>query len=480
MSKQNLDYIFQPKSIAVIGVSNKQTTVPSEGQRCLKALLDYGFKGKVYPVNPKGGGGWGLKIYPNIKDIPEPVDHVISCVPASAALQLIKDCATKGVKAVQFFTSGFSEAGTEEGKQLESELCLLAHQVGIRIIGPNSYGVYCPKGSLSFVDDFAKESGSVALICQSGGNATYIVREVAKRGVRFSKAVSYGNAADIDEGNLLEYLATDPDTEIIIAYIEGVKNGKRFSQILKETARIKPVIVLKSGISETGARTAASHTGSLSGSNKVWNGFLRQVGAIRVYSLEELIDMAVTFSYLPPLSGNRVGILGMGGANSVLAADDCTNAGLIVPRFSEIIREKIKNLIGTEAGTILGNPIDLSAEAFEAGYYNILDILANYEGIDLSIVHFPIGPFPFPPSQNKMIWDFLLEDVIKAHKELVKPLIVVIHIPSRSEDYEWMLEAQRKCSKAGIATYHSISSAAKAMARFLHYQERKTMSENQS
>ena len=472
--KQNLDYVFNPRSIAVAGVSTKQTNLLTPGQRYLKYALDFGFKGKIYPVNPTGGEILGLKIYPDIKETPGPVDYVISCIPASAAPQLVKDCDTKGVKVIHFYTSGFSETGNEEGKRLEEEVSSLAHQSGIRIIGPNSGGIYCPQAGLSFFPDFAKESGPVALICQSGGNSVYLVQEGAKRGLSFSKMISYGNAADIDESDVLEYLATDPDTGIILAYIEGVKDGGRFSQVLKQAAEIKPVILIKGGITEPGARAAASHTSALAGSGKIWDGLLHQVGAIKVDTFEELIDMAVTFSYLPPLSGRRVGILGLGGGIAVLATDDCASAGLMVPRFPEEVRKKVRNLLKTEAGTILSNPIDLAANAREAGYYNTLNVLANYGGIDLIMVHFGLGTtFPGLLFAHSQIWDSLMEDAIEAHRKLDKPLIIVIHIPTSHKDYEWMFEAQEKCYGAGIAVYHSISGAAKAVVRFLKYQERK-------
>ena len=474
IAKQEWNYIFNPQSVAIVGISAEGSVWSSPGQRYLAALLEYGFKGKIYPINPRGGEILGLKVYANIRDIPELVDYVISCVPALATPQLIKDCAAKGVKVVHFFTSGFSETGTEEGKQLESEICSLAYQGGIRVIGPNCMGVYCPKTNFTYRPTFAEESGSVAFICQSGGNATYLVREGAKRGVRFSKVVSYGNACDIDESDLIEYLADDRDTEIILAYIEGVKDGRRFSRVLKEAARAKPVIVLKSGVGEAGARAVASHTGALVGAEEIWDGLLYQVGAVRVCSLDELIDMAVSFSYLSLPLGRRVSILGMGGGAAVLATDDCTNAGLVVPRFSEEIHGRLSSLLRTEAGAILSNPIDLAAEAWEAGFYNILNVLADCDDIDLNMVHFPLGLIGFlpPPEINKM-WDFLMGEVVKAHRELAKPIVAVIHIPTSSEDYEWMLKAQRKFYQAGIPVYHSISSAAKAVDRFLSYHERK-------
>jgi acyl-CoA synthetase (NDP forming) len=230
--------------------------------------------------------------------------------------------------------------------------------------------------------------------------------------------------------------------------------------------------VLKVGTSEIGAMAAASHTGALSGSEKVWDGLLHQVGAVRVCSLEELIDMAVTFSYLSLPAGRRTAVLGVGGGATVLLADDCADAGLVVPRFPPVIRRKLSNLLGSEAGTILNNPVDLSADAWRLGFYNILGILGNHDGIDLIIVHFPFSLTSLPPPRAET-WEFLLQDVVKASKEVTKPLAVVIHFLAFEEDYKWMLEAQRKCYEAGIAVYHSIAGAAKAADRFLRYHDLK-------
>ena len=473
MLKQSLDCIFDVKSVAIAGVSTKQTPSFSAGQRYLHTTLDHGFKGKVYPINAAGGEFNGLKIYANVIDIPEPVDYVISCLPASAAPQLVKDCVTKGVKAVQFFTSGFSETGMEEGAKLEKEICMLADASGMRIIGPNSMGVYCPKSNLSYEPDFPKESGSIALIAQSGGNSIYLVREASQRGLRFSKVVSYGNAANVNECELIEYLANDPDTEIILSYIEGVKNGHRFIQVLKEAIKTKPVILLKGGITEPGARAVASHTGSLAVSDEIWDGLLRQVGAIRVYSLDELIDMAVTFSFLPPLMGRRVGVLGVGGGAAVLATDDCTRAGLVVPRIPQRFSRRLGKLLKADVGIILNNPIDVSADAWDGGFYGFLATLADYGEIDSIMVHFPLGLMSVPLSMYDSMWNPLIEDVIKAHKELAKPVIVVVHTPTSNADYEWMLRSQKKFCEAGIPVYHSISSAAKAIDRFHKYHEYK-------
>jgi acyl-CoA synthetase (NDP forming) len=310
---QALEQILNPTSIAIAGVAPAGAGQFNTGQLFLDTILEYGFKGKVYPLNPRGGESAGLRVYANIKDVPEPVDYLISCIPAPRVPQLIKDCAAKGVKVVCLFTAGFSETGSDQGQKLEEEIRRLAQVTGVRIIGPNCMGVYSPKAGLSFASDFPKESGRVALICQSGGNTLYLVRAAAERGVRFSKVVSYGNACDIDEGELLEYFIQDTETDIVAAYIEGVKDGHRFYQVLKKLSAVKPVAVLKGGYTEAGVGAAVSHTGSLAGSDEVWDTLLSQAGAIRVYSLDELVDMMVTFPYMLVPQGRRVGILGVGG-----------------------------------------------------------------------------------------------------------------------------------------------------------------------
>ena len=234
--KLSLDYIFHPKSIAVAGVSS-DTTRLSQGRHFLESLIDAGFEGKLYPFSRETGEVSGLKIYPSIKDVPGTVDYVISAIPAQHIPQLIIDCASKGVKAIHMFTAGFSEIEDEEGGQLQSQITALAQQTGVRIIGPNCMGLYCPKTHLAFHPDFPKESGNIGFISQSGGHSIYAVREAATKGIHFSKVISYGNAADLNESDFLEYLTHDPDTEVITAYFEGVKDGNRFLKTLKQVAK---------------------------------------------------------------------------------------------------------------------------------------------------------------------------------------------------------------------------------------------------
>jgi acyl-CoA synthetase (NDP forming) len=238
-----LDSIFNSTSVAIAGAAAGKI-----GQAFLNSLLDSGFKGQVYPLNPKGGELCGLKVYVSINDVPGPIEFIIACIPAHLTPQLIRDCAAKGVKAVSFFTAGFSETGSQEGRELEDRMLQAARAGGVRILGPNCVGIYHPKVGLSFASDLPREAGRVAFICQSGGNAIYLVRSAAYRGVRFSKAVSYGNACDINESELLEYLVDDDETELVAAYIEGVKDGQRFYQALKKLSAAKPVETMASAM----------------------------------------------------------------------------------------------------------------------------------------------------------------------------------------------------------------------------------------
>ncbi|HEY94538.1 MAG TPA: CoA-binding protein, partial [Dehalococcoidia bacterium] len=338
--KPALDYIFHPESIAVAGVSAGQ-----KGRGIANSYVERfeaaGFQGTIYAVNPSGGEAMGRKIYHSLKDIPGPVDFVLSAVPARNTPQLVSDCAEKGVKLLHLFTAGFSELGDAEGEALETEILSIARQSGVRMTGPNGMGIYCPETGLTFDEGFTKRSGNVGWIAQSGRNGTYVVRDASMRGVYFSKAISYGNAADLNECDFIEYFRDDPDTEIIGAYIEGVKNGQRFFKVLKEVAAVKPLVIFKAGNTEAGSRGAASHTASIAGSSVVWRAALKQAGAIQVYSLEELVDMLLLFNFLSSPTGCNISIVGFGGGAGIQAADACTDRGMNVPLAPQDLQDEL-------------------------------------------------------------------------------------------------------------------------------------------
>lgn len=473
MISNNLAPIFSPKSVAIAGVSTSDLLSVGGffgGRMFLDVLLRYGYSGKIFPINPKGGEISGLKVYTNLNEVPEPIDLVICSVPAAVVPQLVRDCVMKKVKAISIFTSGFSETGSEEGRQLEKEICHIAQESGIRIIGPNCMGVYCPGAGLSFAADFPKESGSVALVCQSGGNAMHFVRIATRRGVRFSKVVAYGNACDVDESDLFEYLTNDSETKIIAAYIEGIKNGTRFMEVVRKATLVKPVIILKAGYTEAGAKAAASHTGSLAGSSKVWDGALKQIGALRVYTLEELVDMVVAFLYFHPPAGRKVGIVGVSGGAAVLATDEFVANGFVVPAFPYEFRNELRSFFSTDHGTSLRNPVDLGGQIFSPGFYPALNSLANYEGIDFLVVQLSLGMLILPPFVGEgTVLNALADWVIRVHQETSKPLALVIHAMASGESWEVALDCQEKCYQAGLPVYNSISGVAKAIDRFIRY-----------
>jgi len=470
----DLDGVFNPKSVAIAGISTSRA-YDGIAETYLRALIESEFNGPIYPINPRGGEIRGVKIYPNVKDVPDSLDYVICCIPAASVPQLVKDCAAKGVKAVQFFTSGFSENGTEEGRRLEAEICDVARQGGIRLIGPNCMGVYCPKAGLSFAPDYPTESGPVAFICQSGSNAIYFTRYAAQRGVRFSKVVSFGNAADVNESELLEYLTADPETGIIAAYIEGLKDGRRFSKAVRRAAAVKPVIMMKGGCTEAGARAVASHTGALAGSARIWDELLRQVGVIPVATLEELADILVTLLYLPVPHGRRLGAIDVGGGAAVVATDAYVSAGLDLPPLPQELRQKLRSFLSTDAGLSVNNPVDLAGQYYNTlAAYSVVKTLADYGGVDILVFHLPLGINPPFPSFPKEFATAILDNAIRVHNETDKPMVVVIDQLTTVESWETAIACQQKCQQAGIPVYFSVSSAAKAIGRFLSYHEKRT------
>ena len=465
---QALDAVFNLKSVAIVGVAKEDEF--NTGRLFLNHIIEYGFKGPIYLVNPKGGEAFGIKIYPQLKNIPGPVDYVISCIRAPLVPQLIKDSAAKGVKGVCVFTSGFSEFGTQQGRDLESELQRLAQATGVRIIGPNCLGIHSPKAGFSFAPDFPKESGRVAFLCQSGGNTLYLVRAAAARGIRFSKVISYGNGADIDETDLLSYFQQDQETDIVAAYIEGIKDGQRFYRTLKAMSATKPVVILKGGRTQAGSAVAASHTASLAGSDRVWKDVVRQAGAVSVDTLDELADMLVTLSYLPPLGGKRVAMVGVGGGAGVLATDDWDENGFVLPKLPEPIRQAWRTALGNDAGTILSNPVDIPHMGFgQEPFLNALAKLHAFEGIDLLVFHMPIRGIMLSAAVASVLFDPEAQTIIKVYQGPGKPVAAVVHYEANVDGWNLAAKQVKKFYEAGLPVYYSIASAAKAIDRYIGY-----------
>lgn len=355
VSRDAFDRIFHPGSVAIIGVSARGNVF---GTGIMNALKTIGFEGKIYAVNPKGGEYNGMRIYSGLAEIPEPIDFAVIAVPAEYVPRALEECRVTGVTGAEILSAGFSELGTEAGVRLEQEIRDIAAK-GIRVVGPNCFGIYCPRSGLTLLPgpDLSRKSGPVGFISQSGGMSIDFAHIGKWMGVGFSKMVSFGNGADLRETELLAYLGDDPETKVIAMYIEGVKEGEKFFSVLKDVAARKPVIVNKGGLTEAGSRAVQSHTASMGGSRRIWEAVLRQTGAVQVGDLWEMAQACLAFSLLPPRVYEHITVAGGGGALGVNACDAAERYGLGIPMLGPETSAAILQHL-PRPGSSARNPID--------------------------------------------------------------------------------------------------------------------------
>ena len=352
-----LDWFFYPRNIAVVGASRN----PSRPNFYLfRNLIGLGFKGKVYPVNPNADEIQGIKVYPRLKDIEDEIDLVICAASAPITLDVIKDCVEKKVKGVVIVSGGFSEIG-QEGVKSQDEIAHLLKESGIRATGPNTLGPINTSNNLavSFHPINQLRPGKLAFVFQSGLYEPRLSWIFSDFHLGISKLIDLGNKMDIDETEVLEYLANDPDTETIAIHLENIKgDGRKFLRLLKETSRKKPVVILKSGRTPAGAKAAMSHTGAIiQGSDAVFDAVVRQSGVIRAQSLEEFFELAKAFEFLPPPNNNRIVVATGPGGEGVMAADFCQQSGLSLAELNPETLSKLKPIF--PPWEIRGNPFDL-------------------------------------------------------------------------------------------------------------------------
>jgi acetyl coenzyme A synthetase (ADP forming)-like protein len=377
-----LSYLFNPSSVAIIGASHTPGKI---GHEILKNLIESGYKGKIYPVNPDVTPILNLKVYPSVKKIEESVDLAVIAVPAKIVGKVLKECVEKKVKAVIIISAGFSEIG-EEGRKLEEGLKKIIEKKKIRVLGPNVVGVY---DSFSKLDTLflsrerleRPKEGNIAFISQSGAVGSTILDWLASEKIGISKFVSYGNAVDINEADLLDYLAEDEKTKVIVFYLEGIKSdGKRFIQTLKKATSKKPVLILKAGKTEKGKKAVLSHTGSLAGAAEIYSAAFKQAGAIEVNSWEELFDCAKAFSTQPLPKGNNLLIVTDGGGFGVLATDEAERQGINLKELPKDVERKLKKIFPSYA--ILSNPLDLTGDATVERYKEAINAcIDHYDGV---------------------------------------------------------------------------------------------------
>ncbi|MBW6463820.1 MAG: acetate--CoA ligase family protein [Bacillota bacterium] len=362
--------LFYPRTVAVIGSAAEGKI----GHTLISQLIEGGY-GSVFAVNPKSQGVGTVHGFESVSVIGSPVDLAVIASPASTVSAILEDCGKAGVKTAIVITAGFSETGNING---ENELKEIANRYGIRFAGPNCAGVINNHHKLSLTLETVPPPGKTALVSQSGALGGLILSWAEEQGLGFSKFISYGNAADISETDLLEYLLNDSETEVVALYVESVKDGRRFHEVASRLTKTKPLVVIKSGRTESGRRAAQSHTGSMAGSDAVFDSVLSDCGAMRVYNVEEMFDLCKGLTSLPPLKGKRIAVVTNSGGPGVMTADHAESIGLDLSEPGESLREKLSVFLPPQCA--LKNPVDLTVEGNEDGYRKaLMTVLEEYD-----------------------------------------------------------------------------------------------------
>ena len=443
--------MLQPKSVAVVGAS---TTEGKIGHTVMVNLQKSNYKGGVYPINPKADEILGVKCYKNILDVTEPIDAAIITVPAKFVSQIVDECGQKGVKGLLIITSGFSEVGLEE---LERELVDKAHSYGMRILGPNIVGVL--SNSDNFNGSFAPflpYKGSASLVSQSGALLIGIDAQTYTRGIGFDKLVSIGNMSDVNFADMIEWLSQDKNTSCISLYVEGFKDGRRVIDV--GTKSTKPIIALKSGVSAHGAAAAASHTGSLAGTSKIYKSAFAQAGIIQASDLDNLFDRTLALSLQPPMDGENVLIITNGGGVGVLATDSAEKFGVPLKFAPDNLQEELKKYMPSFGSA--KNPVDLTGMAGDDWYHDTVKIGFSHEWVDGLVILYcetaMTDPLGIAKSIKKAVDETGIDD---------KPIVVSFVGGERSE------KAMRWLVENGIPAYGGPDVALNAIGALKEYDQ---------
>ncbi len=458
MKMLSLQGMFKPRSVMVVGISNKPENL---GYTVLLSLREFGFPGKVYLVNPRLTEILGLKVHNSLEEISETVDLAVICTSAEkvpSILQKIVD--ERKARWVVVYAAGFGELRTEEGLTLEEEIRRIIYGSEVHVVGPNCIGVYSFPGKINtltgardtykLISELSGE-GNVGFISQSGWFTIQFMSACVLRGVYLNKAVSTGNETDLTTTDFMECFAEDPEIRVISSYLEGVKDGRKFIETLKKTTLKKPVIIWKVGKTNVGKEAVKSHTGSLAGSAEIYDAVFRQFGVVSAEGNEDLIDYTVTFATCKSFLGKgRVGIVSGPGGFAVATAEACEKFGLKIPKLSSQTVEKLRKVLPKFAGGLL-NPVDLTMRVgMEPELYrNALEVVAEDENVDLLIV---VGN---PPIYQT------IKDLVK---NLEKPVFAVLGY------FKDFFEETKKLVKIGVPTYPSPEKAVKSIKALLNYQ----------
>lgn len=480
MNTPNLDLLFNPKSVAVIGASASPGKI---GTITLLCTIAGGFKGKIYPINPNESEILGLKAYSSVKDVPDRIDLAIICLPADTVLLAIRECNEVGVKFGVIISAGFGELG-EEGRKKQKEVIEEARKGEIRLVGPNCMGIGSAAPKLYATMNFTiPKAGDVSMIAQSATIVTLTTLMASSQGIGFNKYVSSGNEADLHMEDFLEYYADDPETKVVAAYIEGVREGRRFIDASREVTKNKPFIVLKGGKTAAGAAAASSHTGALSGADMIFDAMCVQTGIMRVSDHVEMIDLIKAFLLLPCPMGGKVGIVSAQGGMGVLMADACVKYGLEVPKLTEGSINELNTFLPYFWSH--RNPIDVTAGFMGdlSALTKSLEVLLRQEDIH-SVVCLPQVWSPLfstisaqisdemqdlfkSISVEMMEWmeETIINDFIKLKNKYGKPVIAIGTFTQSGSKSNRLLEEN------GIPVYETPDQVARVLSKLVEYAE---------
>jgi acetyl coenzyme A synthetase (ADP forming)-like protein len=471
---RKLDAFFNPRSVAVIGATKK---TDKAGHVIFKnfstSKLRGVFNGELYPVNPNEDSILGLKCYRTLSEVPGEVDLVVIVIPATAVPGVMEEAAAKNVKACIIISAGFREVGNAD---LEEQVVAIAKKGGTRVLGPNCLGIYYSKTGVDTL--FLPETktlttgdevvatprpmpGNIAMITQSGAFGSAALDFLTGRQMGVSKFVSFGNKCDVNESDILRYLLHDKETKVVLAYLEDVKDGREFLEVSKKVTVKKPVVVLKTGRSSAGARAAASHTGAIAGSDKIYDAAFEQGGIIRAEDMEEFFGMGKALTMQPPAMGRNIGILTDAGGPGVMTVDECEHLGLTVDPFSEDTIKKFqdlkdKNLILKISAT--SNPVDLTGSVTDDQFVTSADLMFQDSEIDGIIL---LGLHHMPGLREKYI-----DGIVKVSSKYTKPIVMC-----DIGETEMALYTRSRFDRLCVPSYSSPEDAARAMKALVTYGE---------
>lgn len=465
---EQLGPIFKPESIAILGASDR----PGKwGYVMVRRPLETGFLGAIYPVNPNKKSILDLPTYPSVLDIPDHVDLAVIVAPAAICPKLMQECVAKHVKGAVVISAGFAETG-RQGKVLQDEIVRIGKEGKIRFVGPNCMGIWSAAGKLNLSFDQAPKSGAIAFVSQSGTFGGYLSEIASAKGYGLSKFISMGNQADITASEYLEYMAADDDTKVVVFYMEGFRDGRRFFRLAREIIKEKPIIIYKGGNTPAGSRATLSHTASLAGSEDVFEAMCRQVGLIRASEAIHSFEIAEALVGQPLPGGKRVAIMGSGG-QGVVVTDACVSLGLEVPEFDGETSSSIQKLLPAHAPPAK-NPVDF-AGSYRTTLNEVLVVekLLNLNYIDGVITNVPVNPTiwglkPTSAESDKALSDSI-ESSLQASERFAalpqkygKPIITIRF--RRTDDFTIGILKER-----GIPVYDTPEQAARAMATLVKY-----------